>query len=82
MSGPKLVEFKIEKKPSARETLRAILAQIDAGEIPDIDIGAMVIYDKSSGLKTYSLGEDSTNLNTIAMLELGKTQIVDGIFGE
>lgn len=81
MSGPKVVEFKRENPTDAKIVLKQVLARLESGEMPEVLIGVMVIYDVEQGLFTFGFGHETGDLHLISMLELGKTQLIDGIFG-
>lgn len=82
MSGPTVVEFKRENWRDAATVLRLFLERLESGELAPVIIGCMVIYDDAGALATYGFGPQAEDLQLIAMLELGKTQIMDNVFGD
>lgn len=81
MSGPKVVEFKRDNPMDAKVVLKQVLARLESGDMPEVVIGVMVIYDVEQGLFTFGFGQETGDLQLVSMLELGKTQLIDGIFG-
>lgn len=81
MSGPKVVEFKRENPADAKVVLKQILARLESGDMPEVVVGVMVVYDVEQGLFTFGFGQETSDLHLISILELGKTQLIDGVFG-
>lgn len=79
MSGPTVVEFKREGWRDTIATLKGLIERMESGEQPEVTIGVMVLYDVTGGLATFGFGPQSEDLQLIAMLELGKTQLLDAV---
>ena len=76
----KVVEFKREEVDDALVRLKKLVADLESGELPQIVLGVLVMYDTEGGLFTVGLGKDAVDLKLIAVLELGKVQLTDMIF--
>jgi hypothetical protein len=79
MSGPNVVQFKREGWRDAVSALSGIVEKLKSGELPPIVIGCLILYDEQGALATYGMGPQAEDLQLLAMLELGKTQIIDQI---
>lgn len=82
MEGSKVVEFKREGWRDAIVTLENIVERLKSGELPEIVIGAMVIYDVNDDLEVFGFGKNAEALQVLAMLSLGQVRVQDAILGE
>lgn len=74
-----VVEFKREEWRDGLATLKNIVARLESGDIPPIVIGALVLYDEQGGLATFGIGPKAEDLQIIAMLDMGKMQVMDAM---
>lgn len=74
--GPKVVQLKREGWREAVQALKAIVEQLESGELPPIDVGALVTMSQDGQVEVFGIGPKAEALQVVGLLRYGEHRIV------
>lgn len=76
----KVVQFQQEGYKDAINALKTVIAQLESGELAQVETGALVLMGRDGSIEIFGFGPKSDELQVLAMFRLGEAQWLDTVF--
>lgn len=74
--GPKVIQLRREGWREAVQALKAIVDQVESGELPPIDVGVLVTMSQDGEVEVFGIGPKAEALQVVGLLRYGEHRIV------
>lgn len=75
-NGPKLIQFEREGWRDGVQALKAIVTQLESGEIAPVSIGALVMLGTDGQLEVFGFGPRAEPLELVGLLRYAEQRIM------